>query len=101
MVGREQIQQVSTVAQDAADELKEITERLKEAMATIKTQQTTISTLSNTNKQLADTNAEIKKGGGTRGNPSPKNRDLQRKKEEDEGEVTFAKYVISIQKILL
>ncbi len=48
MVGREQIQQVSTVAQGAADALKEITERFKEAMATIKTQQATISTLSNT-----------------------------------------------------
>jgi hypothetical protein len=48
MVGREQIQQVSIVAQGAADVLKEITERLKEVMATIKTQQATISALSNT-----------------------------------------------------
>jgi DNA repair exonuclease SbcCD ATPase subunit len=99
MVGREQIQQVSTVAQGAADALKEITARLSEAMATIKTQQTTISTLTNTNKQLADTIAEMKKGGGGggRGNTNAnKNRDRQ-KKVDDDGDVQFAKCPICEQ----
>ena len=98
MVGRQQIQQVSAVAQGAADALKEITERLKQAMATIKTQQATISNLSNTNKQLADTIAEMKKGGGGvgRGNPNNRNRDRQRKNEDD-GDMQFAKCPICEQ----
>ena len=99
MVGREQIQQVSTVAQGAADALKEITERLKEAMATIKTQQATISTLTNTNKQLADTITELKKGGGggNRGNNANKNRDRQ-KKSEDDGDTCNLQSVPSVNR---
>jgi DNA repair exonuclease SbcCD ATPase subunit len=96
MVGREQIQQVSTVTQSATNALKDLTERLKEAMATIKTQQTTIATLTNTNKQLSDTIAEFKKGAGGKGNSNNGNRHRQ-KKTEDENESNFAKCPICEQ----